>query len=150
MPGTAVWTSDDEKERVLALARLLCLAFDVVAVGWMGEAWLVDHPSPAEMAVRASASPRRKDCLIVSLESRAYSRTRVAIREIVRKDGAGKPLGLRPVELPDGVKAAGSFACLLPDGEVPADVRDAALAALEKSGFPIPEEADPRKPPSRH
>jgi len=105
VPIHAAWDDAATKASTLALVRVLGLALDAVAIGCVGEAWVVLNPTTGDMETRPASNALRKECVVISIEGRAEGGSgtlrRLAVLEIIRDGGpGGKPVGTRPIEMP--------------------------------------------------
>jgi hypothetical protein len=152
IPLVSGWTNDDERQGCHDLVRLLCIALDVLAIGHMGEAWML-MGADAMAGVRPSMSPTRRECLVVSMQSRdsrGEPWRRVDVREIIRSDGSsGRPKSLR--RLPDlNSENAWEIHDLLPPADLPEALRREAAERLAEMGVKLPHELRQGRPDRRH
>jgi hypothetical protein len=138
------FTSDKEKEMAQLYVQLICVAHDVKAFSFVGEAWMrlmsrEIGESEAEMnkrafSVRPSEATDRKEIITVTLvyrdEEVGERKTIGAMAEIVR-DADGKATAVNPMDMPADSVSSGAIPKILPRERPNARQRQTAQDLLD-------------------
>jgi hypothetical protein len=139
------YADTDEKHDTYDMLRVMCIAYDAIALSHMCEAWIRmlsprDKETRAEMMERARTGPKpsqaedRKEIIAVTLAYREDEQRHVIgeTYEIIRDFTTGKITGLEPMDFPDENTSMGGDVPELLPATTPNPTQRAVAAAFVK------------------
>lgn len=140
------WSDLGQKHECIVMLRLVCAAYDAIAVSMLTESWMrpVEQKageSRAETLARIAQTdgkddPDRVETVMFADAAREDGKvvTRFALRKVLRGE-AGTVIDLRPVdEMPDGEEPDGWLGSVLSARPVPDHLRVASRALVDSLG----------------
>jgi hypothetical protein len=115
------WANDEDKERIAAFLRILCIAEDAIAVSFMAEAWMratdrrpEESEDDAIARARRSVSPR--EVIVAEVIWRDLDGVLHLLSEEreIERDADGRPSGATPLPKFDAARSESRWADLLP------------------------------------
>ena len=131
-------STEQDKNRLAALIRLIATAYNASAIATIAESWIVVPKrlgQQLDMSVRPSQSPDRKEVVAIVAESRVECVTRFLF---IQRDSFGKFSGFGTSLLPEsGTDLEGRFAGLMPPEEPTEQMMAAAKNLLQQMGVSV-------------
>jgi hypothetical protein len=138
-------STEQDKDRLAKVMRLIAAAYKATAVVTILESWIVvpkRRGQEVDLSVPPSQSPDREEVVVIAGECREGATTRFLF---IQRDGLGKFAGFGTSLLPQDGKLEGRFAGLIPPKEPTNEMAATAKNLLQAMGVSVEQVGfDPR------